>query len=438
MAESTPKKPTLEDLRLIVEEGMRSDPRNYVRFLEGDPSPIVDMFGSSGLINAYQQSAADKLGNTGLGRRIDALFPEQVTPNTLTDYLQRGIANIPLGGFSDEYKRAYSQDRADDVKLRRGTAELGKVPVYKGDSFEEAPADTFRQKAAQLGGIALGDLGAQALLNVWWFINAPQAVATLAALGAVHAGGRDFRNPGAKGPLIGSRNLRLATAVPAWIAASAAVGNYGRQPGYKAVVPSEADPTVTADPLGEFGSRFVLGRAGGLLPYEEFVQERPDVSRSEYEAYKAYLFGSNMPLKATLDGIHGPEVTFLGKSIPVATGVVPVVAAALGAGAGIRKAGARLLSEGKLAEADRLQSKITELQKTRAKPEAIEQAKKDLDDVQRKNEFELVKQALLFSSLGAGGGAIAGGGLESLRRALKGRADLEPEDPIAPVTTGVS
>ena len=53
------------------------------------------------------------------------------------------------------------------------------------------------------------------------------------------------------------------------------VGNFIRQPGYKATLPDPMNPTETTNPLGELANRYFLGRSGGLLPYDEFVKERP-------------------------------------------------------------------------------------------------------------------------------------------------------------------
>ena len=55
------------------------------------------------------------------------------------------------------------------------------------------------------------------------------------------------------------------------------------------------------------------------------------------------------PVKATTEGIHGPEVTFLGKSIPLTTGVLPLVAAAAGGYRGSRNAATRLRANRKQA-----------------------------------------------------------------------------------------
>ena len=87
----------------------------------------------------------------------------------------------------------------------------------------------------------------------------------------------------------------------------------------------------------ELVDRYFLGRSGALLPYNEFVKERPDVSREEYNQYKNYLFGDKSVVKATMDGVQGPEVTFMGKSLPLMTGILPGVAGVLGARRGVKR-----------------------------------------------------------------------------------------------------
>ena len=73
-----------------------------------------------------------------------------------------------------------------------------------------------------------------------------------------------------------------------------------------------------------------MGRTGQLLPYSEFSQVRPDVSREEYNKYQAFKYDKTdwNPLdgdigmfagavRGTTEGIHGPGVQFLGRSLPV-------------------------------------------------------------------------------------------------------------------------
>jgi hypothetical protein len=124
-------------------------------------------------------------------------------------------------------------------------------------------------------------------------------------------------------------------------------------------------------------------------------------------------------------------VTFLGKSIPLATGILPAVAAVIGGRRGARKAGERLARRGDLQEAADLRETWVEMKREAGNPDSdigpedIADAYNRYEDLQMKNEREVALQTILYSSLGMGGTAIAGHTLESIRRALKGKAPVE-------------
>ena len=118
------------------------------------------------------------------------------------------------------------------------------------------------------------------------------------------------------------------------------------------VLKSEDDPTKTSNVIGEIGAKYILGKTGGLLPYEEFKKVRPDVSKEEYRRYQAFKYDKNADLnimddgqitlpfgigKYTNDGIHGAEVQFLGRSLPVNTTLIPAATAILGTMAGVSR-----------------------------------------------------------------------------------------------------
>ncbi len=141
-------------------------------------------------------------------------------------------------------------------------------------------------------------------------------------------------------------------AIPSGIAINAGLGlmsPFGGAEGYKAALPSEDDPTKTENILGEIAMKYVMGRTGNLLPYDEFVKVRPDVSKDEYNRYQAFKYDKATDLnpldgditiaggglKATDEGIHGPEVQFLGRSLPVTTGIVPFTTSVAGGAAGV-------------------------------------------------------------------------------------------------------
>ena len=149
-----------------------------------------------------------------------------------------------------------------------------------------------------------------------------------------------------------------ALQVPVGLAINSGIGlmnPFGGQEGYYAAVPSDEDPNKTSNALLEVGSKYILGRTGNLLPWEEFKQVRPDVSKDEYMRYKAFKFDKDMdanpfddglanPLpggvvKYNNDGIHGAEVQFLGRSLPLSTGILPAAMAIGGSALGAKYGG---------------------------------------------------------------------------------------------------
>jgi len=141
--------------------------------------------------------------------------------------------------------------------------------------------------------------------------------------------------------------------IPHGIAINTAIGlmnPFGGAEGYKAVFEDPDDPSKTSNVIGEVAAKYVLGRTGGLLPWEEFKKVRPDVSKDEYMRYKAFRFDNKEDynpldgdfsvlagvLKGTTEGIHGPEIQFLGRSLPVTTAMLPTAAAIAGTTIGAR------------------------------------------------------------------------------------------------------
>ena len=234
-----------------------------------------------------------------------------------------------------------------DSDYERGRADAG-IPITMNN-----PA----QKAGRLVGAVAGDLTQDATRRFWWLLNAAQAVGEIGAESALKAGNPDLYSQVGTGKNK-KRKYRAgdvqALAIPAGIAINTGLGlmtPFGGAEGYKAALPSEDDPTKTSNVLGEVGAKYFLGRTGNLLPYDEFVKVRPDVSKDEYGRYKAFKHdkrGDLNPfddgkmtvptgvLKYTSEGIHGPEVQFLGKGLPVTTGIVPYLASIAGGVAGVR------------------------------------------------------------------------------------------------------
>jgi hypothetical protein len=126
---------------------------------------------------------------------------------------------------------------------------------------------------------------------------------------------------------------------------------FGGIEGYEAAVPDPNDKTKTSNAIAEVAAKYFLGRTGNLLPYDEFVKVRPDVSPAEYRAYKAFKYDKELDLnpfdgdftlptgvvKGTTEGIHGPEIQFLGRGLPLTTGIIPFGSALVGTKMGVKR-----------------------------------------------------------------------------------------------------
>jgi hypothetical protein len=138
---------------------------------------------------------------------------------------------------------------------------------------------------------------------------------------------------------------------------------FGGYEGYEAALPSAEDPSKTDNAVLEVASKYILGRTGNLLDYDEFKKVRPDVSKGEYNAYKAFKYDKAIDMnpfddgnfslpggiaRGTTDGIHGSEIQFLGRSLPVNTALIPTAASILGTALGVRR-GRKYRAGGELA-----------------------------------------------------------------------------------------
>ena len=124
----------------------------------------------------------------------------------------------------------------------------------------------------------------------------------------------------------------------------------GGSGGYTAAIESADDPTKTSNVILEVAAKYFMGRTGDLLPYDEFSQYRPDVSKGEYNKYKAFKYDKkedwnptdgdftviNGLLKGTTEGIHGPELQMLGRSLPATTTLTPFLGAVAGGAIGVK------------------------------------------------------------------------------------------------------
>ena len=436
----------------------RSTQRDAARIPDFELPPAQQMMDRSPIVNYARQVLPENLGATKAGNWVadvlQGVSDSQPQMRPTINRINALAEKMPLGGYSKEEVDAYSAARAEDVNLRRATVEAGMVPT-PSNATETSAKGNIGALAAQGAGVVAGDVASDGLRNIWWFVNAPQALANLVADETIQREGHKILER-ANEPIIKNRGTRMAATLPAVLATSFGVGNVAREEGYKAVLPSDADPRQSENAVAEAGARYFLGRTGGLLPYNEFVKERPDVSKEEYQKYKTYLFDKGLDLnpldgdvniggvvKGTVDGIHGPEVSFMGKSIPALTGILPVATAIAGARRGMARAKDQLRNspDGDLiarndlnyAEYDRV-SKQWKRQNRQddydpaldsSRPvetvsdEQYNQAVNDYQDSQRAVERNVLQNALLGGGLGAAAGGVGGTALESVIRSLK-------------------
>ena len=319
---------------------------------------------------------------------------------TRTYYRQRDLENA-----TDEAPKMTNMVNTHTGVTRTKEA-LGMTSPEQRQSLQEndmALRGSLAHKVGQFGGTAANDLTQDRSRSIYWLLNALQATgevvnesvlskvapslysATAVAHPTINRNLRmgnkrdeaymlregilkniDGKNKPARGyktkDVAGgtevlkrnySPGMVQSLAIPTGIAINSGLGlltPFGGAEGYKAALPSEEDPTKTSNVLGEVGLKYVMGRTGQLLPYSDFNQVRPDVSRDEYERYQAFKYDKREDwnpadgditiaggaIKATDEGIHGPELQFLGRSLPVTTGMVPYVGALAGGAVGAR------------------------------------------------------------------------------------------------------
>ena len=328
-------------------------------------------------------------------------------------------ASESYGEGREDYRVAFRRSRedqeleAEDVRIGMSLGQnrswqmlKGLVPQFRNEKLEAvyedmgmglSKNDPYKRTGQVLGHIG-ADLTQDRSRELWWLLNAPQAVGNVLTEAAVQASNPDIyrklvdlhdsagnpmspRSDEAKtlgaisestgrtkkgfsiretpeGDKIVQERVydpghAYALQIPAGFALNAGIGlmnPFGGQEGYQAAIPDEDDRSKTANPIAEVAAKYILGRTGNLLPWNEFKEVRPDVSKDEYMRYKAFKFDKETDLnpfddgkmtlpagvmKYTDEGIHGPEVQFLGRSMPVTTAILPTATAVLGTAMGV-------------------------------------------------------------------------------------------------------
>ncbi len=433
---------SLDQLKTLLKRSFLQQPLGRIgeeayRRSGGEVSPYQAIGGRSSSLDYLRQLLPENLDNTNWYQKLKNQLPGgdlQSTPG-----VRRRVANqigqIPLGGLDTRELERMQRDRSfiergsevPSLEKRLKYVDASKYTTEAGQdiSLKGRPA----ARAAQAAGVLARDVMTDGARNIWWFLNAPQAATQAAALQGIHKTGLKHTSR----PMIGNAALRLAATAPAVAAMSTAIGNIGRPAGYKAILPSEEDPRKTDSPVGELLSRYFLGRTGRLLPYDGFAKERPDVDKGEYMRYKAYQFNKDVDLnpldgdfnvlgalRGTTDGIHGPEINFMGKAIPVLTGILPTAAAIAGIRRGVNTAGIRLA--GNIEEVNLLDDYLKKKRKKPLSSYNKDRTKAAIQEAQEEIDIETFKDALKYGAGYTTAAALTGQALESIRRDM-GRED---------------
>ena len=241
-------------------------------------------------------------------------LPEPNDPDRPQGPVEKGFWNHALQGFlAQAGDKSYSDSVIGDTFAKR------KFPQVEGSGFAD--------KAAFLGGRTFADIQGYGTRKGFWNLTPEDAMGTF------------FREMADRKGLSAPQQqlARYASATTLGLIG----GNYnplnlaegGRTEGFAAVNPTEEDPRKPVNAVGEFlFDRAMLGRTGRLLPWQEFHQERPDVSYDKYAAYQDYIRAPSFLgiIKGTMDGIDGPEARVVGSRVQP-----EAVAAALAAGAAV-------------------------------------------------------------------------------------------------------
>jgi len=301
----------------------------------------------------------------------------------------------------------WSQMTGSNATITRARELMGVAQPDQVAARQAMGLGLSEDKATRIGQV-LGTLGSDVVQDrgrgIWWLLNAPQATANVlndialkrhapdlysaelqdvtSFKGAVRAGlvdqatGLNKKGVSSRKQMTGKTQsgepiftteyrkrkyepgMVESLAIPAGLAVNSSIGllnPFGGQEGYKAVFEDEDDASKTSNAIGEVAAKYILGKTGNLLPWDEFKKVRPDVSKGEYMSYKAFKFDNDFDanpmdgdlvapagiIKYTDEGIHGPEVQFLGRSLPIATGIMPTAAAIAGTAYGARRGGVR-------------------------------------------------------------------------------------------------
>lgn len=281
-------------------------------------------------------------------------------------HTERGVIGAIKRGYLDRFHTREGYARYDaslpTLEQQKASVEVHPqwgLPAYAGDA-EQLGYRSIPEKMGYRVGALGGDIASNATRHWMWNIH-PNEVTSVNLWKMVSDAPNGYVAPKIHFDSKGNPHWQKGSKEGAMLAGTGAFlgtellnqvsGNYnpmniaegGRPSGYTAITANEDDPRKSDAPALDVIQRYLLGRKGRVLPWDEFHQERPNISYEKYSAYKNWQQGKDdrdLLNKATLgiakfnsEGLNNsPELSVMGMT------VTPLgVAAAVGTGLAFRK-----------------------------------------------------------------------------------------------------
>lgn len=169
-------------------------------------------------------------------------------------------------------------DLIEGFKSDFDTSLTGQKAVY--ENLGKSQGRTAAQNVGGFVGRVAADMASDRTRSWIWLNNHPLGISS-------HQGSKALKVTGMPVGYQALGGAALALGVMPIASGNLDIGNlgeFGRPKGYQALFADPTDKTKTTNPLGEFTGRYFFGRKGNILPYEELVKERPDVTPEMYAA----------------------------------------------------------------------------------------------------------------------------------------------------------
>ena len=264
-------------------------------------------------------------------RELGPSLVEAGKKSKIPEYLQKGVEKAADGATK------FGGDVYQNLKDGTYTTRFGNQSFRSGTPFSSAAGTV----SDVIGNTILSDKFRQQY--VWPYTNAFRVVSKAGMAAAAQTG---LEDPMAKAAVAAGVPILIHTLTET----SGPITQGLRPKGYKAVAPvsKEEDPTgkTPRNIAEEAALRFIGGQKSQMLPYKEFIKERPDVMPSTIADYRRYMnrkpeagkrididpekqtftaFGGFV--RGTARGLNDPEIRVRG--MPISASSV------LGAGAGV-------------------------------------------------------------------------------------------------------